>query len=92
MDAQLQRERRVRAWLKRTSPGQLADLPDGAYVALDGRAWLVWGDGLFAWAAHRYVEHRPRPSRALVTVLTPPSLVGVLHAGYRPLLHPSAPI
>jgi hypothetical protein len=89
MDARLHAERRVRAWVKRTAPGELADLPDGTYVALDGRAWLVWSDRLFAWAADRYVDDRPRPTAGTVTVLTPPSLVGVLQAGYRPMVHPS---
>jgi hypothetical protein len=91
VDARLHSERRVRPWVKRTwtYPGQLADLPDGTYVALDGRAWLVWRDRLFAWAADRYGDHRPRPPRGPVTVLTPPSLVGVLQAGYRPVVHPS---
>src|SRR6185437_16293170 len=27
---------------KRTYRAELAELPDGAYVALDGGAWLVW--------------------------------------------------
>jgi hypothetical protein len=90
VDARLHGERRVRPWVKRTHLGQLADLPDGTYVALDGRAWLVWRDRLFAWAADRYGDHRPRPPRGPITVLTPPSLVGVLQAGYRPLVHPSA--
>jgi hypothetical protein len=90
MDARLHVERRVRPWVKRTCLGQLADLPDGTYVALDARAWLVWRDRLFAWAADQYVDDRPRPPCGSVTVLTPPSLVGVLQAGYRPLVHPSA--
>lgn len=51
VDARMPRERRIRPGVKRTYLGQLATLPDGTYVALDGRAWLVWRDRLFAWAA-----------------------------------------
>jgi hypothetical protein len=90
MDARLHSERRVRPWVKRTYLGDLGDLPDGTYVALEDRAWLVWRDRLFAWAADGYVDRRPRPPRGSVTVLTPHSLVGVLRAGYRPAVHPTA--
>jgi hypothetical protein len=92
VDAQLHVERRVRPWVKRTWEyvGSPAELPDGTYVALDGQAWLIWRERLFAWAADRYVDERPLPARGPMTVLTPPSLVGVLQAGYRVAVHPSA--
>jgi hypothetical protein len=91
MDAQLHAERRVRPWVKRTwtCSGELANLPDGTYVEADGQAWLMWRDRLFAWAADGYVDDRPRPRHGPITVLTPPSLVGVLQAGYTPSVHPS---
>jgi hypothetical protein len=73
----------------------LDDLPDGAFALRDGAPWLVLGDALLRWSPDGYRERvaRPRGSRALV--VTPPSLVEVLRAGWSgdehvPLLHPSA--
>jgi hypothetical protein len=64
-------------------------LPDGVFVALDERAWLVRGETLRAWSPGGYVERRSRPSAGRVTVLTPPSVVAVIRAGYKPGTHPS---
>ena len=89
MDLVLHAERRAGPWRKRTAEAELGDLPDGAYVALDDIAYLVHGDALLAWSPDRYVARRPRPRQARVTLLTPPSLVDVLRAGYVPLVHPS---
>lgn len=75
---------------KRTHPADLADLPDGAFVADGGRAWLVLGDRLLAWTPSGYAEGRPRPTGGPAELLTPPSTVAVLRAGYEPRLHLSA--
>jgi hypothetical protein len=90
MDAQLHAERRVRAWVKRTYTSNLDQLPDGAYVALENQAWLVLGDALLAWSPDRYLARRARARGCEITVLTPPSIVAVLQAGYRGGLHSSA--
>ena len=74
---------------KRTYFDALAGMPDGAYVALDGKAWLVWGDGLFEWSDRGYRSRRPRQARGEVEVLTPRALISVLCAGYRPAIHPT---
>jgi len=89
IDRVLHAERRVRPFLKRTHFAQIDALPDGSYVMLDGGAWLVRGSRLWAWAADRYVDCVRRPSATGVTLLTPPSIVEVLRAGYQPRLHPS---
>jgi hypothetical protein len=89
IDDRLHAERRAGPWRKRTYVGDLDALPDGAYIAHDGRAWLVRGDTLLAWSPERYVARAPRPASLRVTVLTPPSIVAVLRAGYEPLLHPT---
>ena len=67
-------------------------LPDGAFVALDDAAFLVLGDRLMRWTPAGYEESVPRPAGEAL-VLTPPSLLGVLAAGWQgdvPLLHPTA--
>ena len=65
-------------------------LPDGAMIALAGDAFAVRGERLLRWTPSGYAEARPRPRCIGVDVLTPPSIVAVLAAGYRPLWHPSA--
>ena len=67
-------------------------LPDGAFVWHDDAPRLVLGDRLLRWTPAGYEAPVTRP-RGEAVVLTPPSLVGVLHAGWRgdvPLLHPTA--
>jgi hypothetical protein len=71
---------------------RLGDLPDGAFVLIDGDPWVVAGEQILRWAPNGYTETRVR--RPVGTVLiTPPSLVAVLAAGWRPdavpFLHPS---
>ena len=90
IDAQLHAERRLGPWRKRTYTADLDTLPDGSYITLADRPWLVWGDTLLAWSAAAYQERRPRPSTGAVVVLTPPSIVAVLHAGYATAVHPSS--
>jgi hypothetical protein len=89
MDLQLHRERLIDG-RKRTYRGGIHALPDGTYIALDGDAWLLWGDELLAWSRAGYTSRKPRPARMEVDVLTPGSIVAVLAAGYRPGVHPSA--
>jgi hypothetical protein len=69
-----------------------SDLPDGAFVLHDGEPWLVCGTQLLRWTPAGYTERVARPPGGL-TVITPPSLVAVLRAGWSgavPLLHGSA--
>ena len=77
----------------RSALASLDDLPDGAFVLRDGAPWLVLGGRLLAWTPAGYGERVPRPTRERALVITPPSLVEVLRAGWQPLvplLHPSA--
>src|SRR5437588_216362 len=69
----------------------LAELPDGAFVLVDGEPWLVLGDGLRRWTPSGYAKRQRLPSRA--TVLTPATTLEVLRAGWNgvvPFLHVSA--
>ena len=74
---------------KRTHSAAFATLPGGTHVALAGRAWLVWRDQLLAWTDRGYAERRPLPA-GTAEVLTPPSIVTLLRAGYPVAVHPSA--
>jgi hypothetical protein len=67
---------------RRTHRVDFAQLPDGAFVLLDGVPALVYGGSLVAWSVDGYGEARRRPRRGEAEVLTPPSTVAVLGAGY----------
>lgn len=90
IDRGLERDRLAGPRTKRTYWENLRNLPDGAYITLDGRAWLIWDSKLFGWSAEAYGKSRPRQVRGEVEVLTPRSTVAVLAAGYRAAVHPSA--
>ena len=89
MDARLDTERRT-GRKKRTYRADIRDLPSGAFIAIDDRAWLVWNNSFFAWSDAGYHTQRARPTSEEVDVLTPPSIVAVFKAGYIPLSHPTA--
>ena len=85
MDAVLHAVRWAGAAPHRTWPADVAELPDGAVVALDDAWWLVDGPRLREWTFGGYRAARERATVAApVTVLTPRSTVEVLRAGYRP--------
>ena len=93
IDARLHAERLDSTRTRRLYPAALDDLPDGAFVLDGGQARLVFGERLLVWSPGGYTDPRPRPARARATLITPPSLVAVLRAGWTgavPILHPSA--
>jgi hypothetical protein len=59
-----------------------AELPDGAFALLGESPVLVAGDHLVQWTREGYGDRRARPSRGTATVITPPSTVAALRAGY----------
>ena len=78
---------------KRCFSGKLDDLPDGVFVKVEGwgeQSFLVWGDSLLVWSPRGYEERRPRSKAKDVMILTPPSTVAVIKAGYSPVVHASA--
>jgi hypothetical protein len=77
---------------QRRHTGDLAGLPDGAFVLRDGAPWLVTSDTLHRWTPGGYTDRVARP-RGAATILTPPSLVELLRGQREPLvpfLHPTA--
>jgi hypothetical protein len=77
---------------RRTHRAAYTELPDGAMVVIDREPWLVLGPELRRWTFGGYGETVARPD-GMAEVLTPPSLLNVLAAGWSgdvPLLHPSA--
>ncbi len=81
MDTRLHDERMGRAVQSAPWKG----LPDGAFVATDaGPAAVVVGNYLAVWdrSDNAYRGKVPRPTTGTATVLTPPSTVDILRAGY----------
>jgi hypothetical protein len=92
IDARLHGER-LAGRAQRHHDAPLDTLPDGAFVLRDGGPWLVRGTELLAWTPAGYADRIPRPTRTGARLITPPSLVAILRAGWEgavPLLHPSA--
>jgi hypothetical protein len=57
---------------------------------LDGEPFAIHGDALLHWTPQGYDVRKKRPRGITVDVLTPPAILAVLSAGYRPRWHPSA--
>jgi hypothetical protein len=69
-------------------PAPVERLPDGAMVALAGESFLIAQGRALLWSPAGYCE--AGTALAGASLLTPPSTLRALSAGYRPLLHPSA--
>jgi hypothetical protein len=59
-----------------------AELPDSAFVLHDGTPAVLVDDRLVEWTREGYGERRSRPVRGTANVITPPSSVAALRAGY----------
>jgi hypothetical protein len=86
MDAQLHRERTG------NHRAPWSALPDGVFVASDGGPAVVVGDRLAVWSDvdNVYGDKLIRPTAGAATVLTPPSTVEILRAGYAVQIDDSA--
>jgi hypothetical protein len=67
-----------------------AELPDGAFVLVDTSPAVVVGDQLTVWTHEGYRNRLARPARGDASVITPPSSVAVLRAGYTAQIDASA--
>jgi hypothetical protein len=94
IDAQLHEERvDPGARGQRRHTATIDGLPDGAFVLRDGAPWLVLGPDLRRWSPAGYTDRLPRPNGTGATLLTPPSILPILAAGWEPsvpLFHNSA--
>lgn len=91
MNRQLHAERIVRGThRRRLHPMPWAGLPDAVFVLdRDGPA-LVLDERVVVWTVDGYGAARERPRRGEAQVITPPSIVAALRAGYRPQVDPGA--
>ncbi len=84
MNRQLHNQRIVRGThRRRLHPMPWRALPDGTFVLhAQGAPHVVLGNELVEWTREGYGPRRARPIRGEAAVLTPPSSVLVLRAGY----------
>ncbi|MEO0721793.1 MAG: hypothetical protein AAFY43_06550 [Pseudomonadota bacterium] len=90
MDAELNAEMKPR--LRRYDPeprpvATVAELPDGAMYAIDGRCFVKWKGQGRIWSFDGYGGVSMLPPRALR--LTPELMCAALQGGYAPEVHPS---
>jgi hypothetical protein len=83
MNRRLHSERLVpRTRRRRVHELPWAGLPDGAFALVDEFPVLVAGDHLVEWTREGYGDRRARPAQGTATVITPPSTIAALLAGY----------
>jgi hypothetical protein len=89
IDAVLHRER-LSGGNKRLHPlpKPLEQLPDGAMVQQESEIYLIAQGRALSWSPAGYRNAQTALQAGML--LTPPSTLRALSAGYRPLLHPSA--
>ncbi|MDQ2756596.1 MAG: hypothetical protein M3Y71_08535 [Actinomycetota bacterium] len=83
LDARLHAERRDRTTRRRRwHRAPWTDLPDGAFVLEGGTPRLVLGDEVVTWGRQGYAATAARPRSGWATVVTPPTSLVALRAGY----------
>ncbi len=79
---------RIKMRRKVSYEAAIRTLPDGCFVQLEGRPYLLWGDSMLPWTPEGYMRREARPD-VTVTVLTPEPIVECLRHGYGAELHVS---
>jgi hypothetical protein len=94
IDARLHTERLTAGTrARRFHDAAYKELPDGAFVLHDDKPCLILGSWLLAWSPGGYRARQRRPRNGQSVLITPPSLVTLLHSGWTPvvpLIHPTA--
>jgi hypothetical protein len=91
IDRQLHSERLYRGTHKRRlHDARWPDLPTGAFVRLAGQPALVRDDAVVPWTYDGYGDPLPRPRTGTAELITPPSTVAAIRAGYRPQIDDQA--
>ena len=88
IDAVLHRERFASSKKLHPLPTPMERLPDGAMVQAGEDSYLIVGGKLLRWSFAGYCEAGELIGEAML--ITPPSTLRALVAGFQPVLHPSA--
>jgi hypothetical protein len=90
IDQALHEERIKAAQQKMTYQELLGTLPEGSFIALDKKPYLLLRGFLLAWTPEGYGQGLAAQADLMVQVLTPRSIVKMLAQGYVAEVHPSA--
>ena len=91
MDLELHRARiSSRGGEKVTYEAGIGSLPDGCFVWLNGRAYLIENSALLLWTPEGYSQREVIRHDLVATVLTPKPVVECFRKGYKPAIHGSA--
>ena len=84
IDDILHRERVNKDGSKVKHEENLNSLPDGTFIELDGKPYMIFREAVYEWSPFGYDEKKRLPKAEKVTLLTPKSLVNTFRAGYVP--------
>ena len=82
IDDILHRERVNKDGSKVKYEDQLSSLPDGTFIELEGKPYVIFQNGVYEWSPLGYGEKKPLPATQTVTILTPKSFVNTFRVGY----------
>ena len=91
IDAYIHGERVTADRKKKTYEADLASLPSGTFVEIDGVAFLLWKGKLWQWSFSGYSDVKVTAVPNTVTVLTPESIVTMFADGFETKVHPTIP-
>jgi hypothetical protein len=74
---------------KVTYSEKLKQLPNGCFVEIEGRAYVVRDDALLLWTPEGYTTRTKQKNDLTVRVLTPRPIVQCFRHGYAPVIHDS---
>jgi hypothetical protein len=74
----------------RAANARIRDLPNGTFVTWQGQPHLVLARRLRPWTVEGYARALDVEPAERLAVLTPPTIVAALSAGYWPMVHVSA--
>ncbi|HXS57058.1 MAG TPA: hypothetical protein VN726_13095 [Hanamia sp.] len=66
----------------------LNNLPDGTFISLEEKPYLLFKKHLYWWTPYGYEKQNAITIKGKVNVLTPLSIVNTFHAGYIPQMSP----
>jgi hypothetical protein len=89
IDRVLHKERINRKGGKVTYQDKALNVARGAFIELDGKYYLKWGNQFLEWSAAGYVSAITLPNNQEVTVLTPNSIARMFKNGFVPCVHDS---
>lgn len=90
IDAILHQERISLTNTKVTFMAKAASLPDGCFILINKKPYLVQAGKFFLWTPFSYKDGISAPAEK-ITVLTPASVVNTFRAGYVPQIGTSPP-